>query len=254
MRFCIRREIDFSNTEERLRKVQGIPIEIAFPRKLEYFIEHRQKLMDVRRALRRFSIPVRSVHAPHGELAGKDFMDWARIAIGFAESVGAEIVVFHPETLSHEKGREDQTTALQNIKREQERTKVLISLETFREKDRVLTPDEIMENQLPMVIDTSLIPKTEITWIMESYHTHVSNIHLSAVSEGVEQQACARHFRPIDSDPFCLDILDRLQELGWNGLVTLEYLPWLSNKSMEDRLLLERIYQYSQAAAADSSR
>jgi sugar phosphate isomerase/epimerase len=254
MRFCIRREIDFFNTEERLRRVQGIPIEIAFPRELEYFLEHRQKLMDVKRTLRRFSIPVRSVHAPHGDLAGNDFSNWAPVAIGFAEAVGAEIVVFHPETLSHRKGRDDQTTALQNIKREQERTGVLISLETFREKDRVLTPDEIMENHLPMVLDTSLIPKTEITWIMESYHTHVSNIHLSAVSEGAEQHACVRQFRPIDSDPFCLDILDRLHELGWNGLVTLEYLPWLSSKSMEDRLLLERIYQYSQAAAADTKR
>lgn len=254
MRFCIRREVDFSTIEERLRKVQGIPIELAFPRDLDSFLERRHKLLDVRRSLRRFSIPVRSVHAPHGALAGRDFPTWASVIVGFAESVGAEIVVFHPETMTHEKGPGDVATALENIKQVQAKTKVLVALETLREKDRVLTPDEIMEKQLPMVIDTSLIPKSEITWIMESYHTHVSNIHLSAVSAGVEQQACARQFRPVDSDPFCLDVLDRLHELGWNGLVTLEYLPWLSSKSMEDRLLLERIYQYNQPAAADSSR
>jgi len=39
-----------------------------------------------------------------------------------------------------------------------------------------------------------------------------------------------------------MDLLDRLQELGWQGLVTLEYMPWLHAKVLEDRKLLERIY------------
>ena len=254
MRFCIRREIDFINTEERLKKVQGIPIEIAFPRNLSHFLKHHHALLEIRKLLRRFTIAVRSVHAPHGSLAAPDFRTWASIVIGFAEAVDAEMVVFHPETSQQENRQEEQTAALYNINREQERTTVRISLETLREKDRILTPDEIMKHQLTMVLDTSLIPKTEITWIVESYHSCVSNIHLSAVSSGDEQQACARQFRPVDSDPFCLDILDRLHELGWNGLITLEYLPWLSTKSMEDRLLLERIYQYNQAAVNDTSR
>lgn len=254
MRFCIRREIDFVNNEERLKKVQGIPIEIAFPRDLSYFLQHHHLLLEIRKHLRRFNIAVRSVHAPHGSIAGGDFRNWAPIVLGFAEGVGAEIAVFHPETSQQENRQDEQNAAIENIKREQVKTTVRISLETLREKDRILTPDDIMQNQLFMVLDTSLIPKTEITWIVESYHSCVSNIHLSAVSAGDEQQACARQFRPVDSDPFCLDILDRLQELGWNGLITLEYLPWLSTKSMEDRLLLERIYEFNQTAAGDSSR
>jgi sugar phosphate isomerase/epimerase len=246
MRFCIRREIDFASTEERLRKVQGIPIEIAFPPKIEEFLEGRLGLMEVRRCLAEFEIPVRSVHAPHGDLATSDFRNWAPIVAGFAEAVAAEIVVFHPEIRPEGSREEHLATCLDNIKFLQERTNVLVSLETFREHDRVLTPDDIMKNNLPMVLDTSLIPKTEITWIMESYHTHVSNIHLSAVSSGSDRHESTRQFRPIDNDPFCLDILDRLNELKWNGVVTLEYLPWLSNKSVEDRMLLERIYQYNQ--------
>jgi hypothetical protein len=39
-----------------------------------------------------------------------------------------------------------------------------------------------------------------------------------------------------------MDVLDRLQELQWGGLVTLEYMPWLHAKVLEDRKLLERIY------------
>jgi len=44
---------------------------------------------------------------------------------------------------------------------------------------RVLMPDEIMQNQIAMVLDTSRLPKSEITWVIESYHTHIVNLHLS---------------------------------------------------------------------------
>jgi hypothetical protein len=76
----------------------------------------------------------------------------------------------------------------------------------------------------------------------------VMNVHLSAVAYGNEHPAAARQFRPIDNDPFCMDILDRLHELGWNGMVTLEYLPWFSSKSVQDRHILERIYHGGESA------
>jgi len=224
--------------------VEGVPIEIALPPKLEDYLEHRHRLQDVKRLLKQFKIPVRSVHAPHGHLADESFKQWAPGVVGFAEAIGADIVVFHPETRSHDTRQDEQTTAILNIKYVQDRTQALVALETFWEKDRVLTPDEIMENRLPMVLDTSLIPKPEITWIMESYRTHVVNVHLSAVKPGNNEHRASRQFMPVDSDPFCLDLLDRFQELGWDGVVTLEYLPWLSCKSLEDRHLLERIYRH----------
>ncbi len=249
MRFCIRREISFANSEERLRRVEGVPIEIALPPKIEDFLEHRQLLINVARQLKEFGIPVRSVHAPHGPMADDAFRNWAPSVAGFAESVGAEIAVFHPERRHNGNGADGQSAALTNMQYLRNRTSVTVALETFWENDRVLTPDDIMEHHLPMVLDTSLVPKPEITWILESYHTHIVNVHLSAVAPPGEMQVGTRQFRPVDSDPFCLDILDRFQELTWNGVVTLEYMPWLASKSMEDRLLLERIYrpyQYQQ--------
>lgn len=242
MRFCIRREINFANSEERLRRVEGVPIEIALPPKIDDFLEHRLLLLTLTKQLKQYQIPVRSVHAPHGAMANNAFKNWAPSVIGFAESIGAEIAVFHPERRAGKRGNGEQATALRNMQYIQNRTRVTIGIETFWEDDRVLTPDEIMDHHLPMVLDTSLIPKPEIIWILESYHTHIVNVHLSAVAPPGEAHAAIRHFRPVDTDPFCLDILDRFQELSWDGVVTLEYMPWLAGKSLEDRLLLERIY------------
>ncbi len=68
------------------------------------------------------------------------------------------------------------------------------------------------------------------------------NIHLSAVIRDRALKGIARQHQPIDRDGFCMDLLDRLQELGWYNVVTLEYMPWLHEKVLEDRKLLERIY------------
>ncbi len=242
MRFCVRREIGLTNSEERLSRFKNIPIEIALPPDLDDFLENRHRLSDVRLYVDRFNIPVRSVHAPHGDLAGQRFRDWAEEVVGLAVALGAETAVFHPEARPGDIRSGDRSAAIENIKFLQDQAQVTVAVETFWGEDIVLTPDEIMTHRLPMVLDTSRIPKPAITWIMESYHTHVRNVHLSAVTPIGEHPAAARQFRPIDNDPFCMDVLDRLHELGWNGVVTLEYLPWLSSKSVEDRSLLEQIY------------
>ena len=246
MRFCIRKEIGFNNSEERLQKVRGVPIELALPPDINDFVQDRHGLVEVKKQLARFRIPVLSVHAPHGHLADETFKSWAPQVVGFAESIGCGTVVFHPEKRSDAMRKDLHATVLLNMKHVQDRTRVLIAIETFWDLDRVLTPDEIMEHHMPMVLDTSLIPKSEITWIIESYHTHVVNVHLSAVAPGGEREEAGRQFRPIDNDPFCLDLLDRLHELKWKGVVTLEYQPWMSGKSVEDRQLLERIYHLQQ--------
>jgi len=242
MQFCIRREIDLNNCEERLKKVKGVPIELALPPRLEDFLPHKDRLADLQRLLYTLEIPVQSVHAPHGHLAAETFRDWSRVVVDFAESVRAPIVVFHPEVHLPEVRRERQAAALLNLKHVQDRTKVVIALETFWDADRVMMPDEIMEHHIPLVLDTSRIPRSEITWIIESYHTHIANVHLSAMAPGATREDVVKQFRPIDNDAFCLDLLDRLFELEWSGVVTLEYMPWLSEKQIEDRQLLERIY------------
>jgi len=240
MRFCIRRGIDFANSRKQLEQVRGVPIELALPTSLDSHLRDQHLLVDVERQIRELDIPVCSVHAPHGELGHGSFRNWAGRIIQFAEALGSEMLVFHPE--ERQEGRKnEQSSALLNIKYLQDRTEVTIAVETLWDKERVLTPDEIMEHRLPMVLDTSYIPKPEVTWIIESYRTHLVNLHLSAVTPGGGRTA-GRQFRPIDNDPFCMDLLDRLHELGWDGVVTLEYLPWLAGKAIEDRKLLEQIY------------
>jgi sugar phosphate isomerase/epimerase len=245
MRFCIRCEIDLSNSEERLRKVCGVPVEISVGLLMRQLLENRHWLMDIRRQVQELGISVLSVHVPLVSFTDELFRKGARLIIAFAEAVGAEVVVFQPGGKLHGNRTDEQAAMLQNIKVLQDRTKVTIALETFWEGDSVLTPDEIMENCLPMVLDTSIIPKTEITWIVESYRTHIVNVHLSAVIPGGGEHKAGRQYRPVENDAFCLDVLDRLYDLEWHGIVTLEYMPWLADKSIEDRKLLEHIYSYS---------
>jgi hypothetical protein len=241
MRFCIRQQITYANSDGRLRKLQGVPIELALPPELDEFLKGKERLADVAAQVKAYKVPVYSVHAPDGHLADGTFLDWAGRVVQIAESVGAGIMVLHPEPVPS--GRVgDQQAVLENIRHLQDRTKVTIAMETFWDTARALTPDAIMEHQIPMVLDTSRLPKSEITWAIEAYHTNIVNIHLSAVTHDRGLKGIARQHQPVDRDGFCMDILDRLQELGWYNVVTLEYMPWLHSKVLEDRKLLERIY------------
>ncbi|MDH4163270.1 MAG: sugar phosphate isomerase/epimerase [Nitrospirota bacterium] len=242
MRFCVRRQIEFSNSNARLKKLEGVPIELAFPSDVDEFQHGRDRLAEVEKQVRSYRVPVFSVHAADGNLADDAFLDWAGRTVQFAEAVNAGIVVLHPEIAAAGRKKEEHQPVLDNIQHLQDRTKVTIAVETFWDKKRVLPPDLIMSHQLPMVLDTSRLPKSEITWVIETYHTHIVNLHLSAVIRDRELKGIARKHQPIDRDGFCMDILDRLQELNWGGVVTLEYMPWLHDKVLDDRKLLERIY------------
>ena len=242
MYFCIRRQIEYSNSDERLSKLQGIPIELALPQELDEFLKGKDRLPDIERQARDYQVPVYSVHAPDGHLADSDFVEWAGKVIQFAESVGSGITVFHPEVIGPDGGDLDHLTVVENIRHLQERTQVVMAVETLWNSRRILTPEQIMKEGLPMVLDTSHLPKPEITWVIESYHTHIVNLHLSAVTRDRELKGFAKRYQPVELDPFCLDLLDRLQELEWNGVVTLEYMPWFHAKVLEDRRLMDRIY------------
>ncbi len=241
MRFCIRQQISYANSADRLRKLQGVPIELALPSELDEFLEGKDRLDDVAGQVKSFQVPVYSVHAPDGHLADGTFLDWAGTVAQLAEAVNAGIMVLRPEPL-HSGQAGDHRAALDNILRLQDRTPVTIAIQTFWDTARVLTPDAIMRHQIPMVLDTSRLPKPEILWAVETYHTHIVNVHLSAVTRDRGLKGIVRQHQPIDRDGFCMDLLDRLQELGWSHVVTLEYMPWLLDKVMEDRGLLDRIY------------
>ena len=247
MYFCIRRQIEYANSDERLSKLQGVPIELALPEDLDAFLKDKDRLQDIERQVKDHQVPVYSVHGPDGHLADADFIDWAGKVVQFAEAVGSGIAVFHPEAVGPDSGDLDHLSVVENIRHLQERTRVVIAVETLWNSKRVLTPDLIMKESLPMVLDTSNLPKPEITWVLESYHTHIVNLHLSAVTRERGLKGVAKKFQPVERDNFCLDLLDRLQELEWNGVVTLEYMPWLHAKVLEDRDLLDRIYGMGRA-------
>lgn len=242
MRFCIRQPLTFENSDDKLRKIAGVPVELSFPQDLAEFLRGKDRLDEIARQTKEHQVPVYSVHAPDGHLADEDFIDWAGRAAQFAEAVGAGIVVLHPERVAPGEAAAKLPGALENIQHLQDRTRVTIAVETFWGAPRVMPPDAIMQHQLPMVLDTSYLPKPEITWVIESYHTHIVNLHLSSVIRDKELKGIARQHQPIDRDGFCMDLLDRLQELEWAGIVTLEYMPWLHAKVLEDRKLLEQIY------------
>jgi sugar phosphate isomerase/epimerase len=242
MYFCIRRQIDYGNSGDRLSKLQRIPIELSLPLDLDAFLKDKEFLPAIEKQVRDYQVPVYSVHAPEGQLAGDRFIDWAGKIVQFAEAVGSGIAVFHPEAAGPDSGDLDSHSVVENIRHLQDRTSVVIGVETLWNAKRVLTPDDIMKESLPMVLDTSHLPKPEITWVIESYHTHIINLHLSAVTRDRELKGFPKKYQPVERDAFCLDLLDRLQELEWNGVVTLEYMPWLHTKVLEDRKLLDRIY------------
>jgi hypothetical protein len=192
--------------------------------------------------VKEFNVPVESVHAPDGHLADNTFAEWAGMVVEVAEAVGAPIVVLHPEPVPKGTAGPDHQAVIDNIQLLQDRTGVTVAMETFWDVPRVLMPDEIMQSQMPMVLDTSRMPKSEIMWVVETYHTHIVNLHLSSVIRDRGLGGIERQHQPVERDGFCMDVLDRLQELQWGGLVTLEYMPWLHAKVLEDRKLLERIY------------
>jgi hypothetical protein len=242
MRFCVRHSVDFADCSSRLSKAEGVPIELAFTQELDEFLKGKDRLPDVLRQVTEHQVPVYAVQAPEGPLADAAFPEWAGEVVRFGEAVGAGIVVFRPEAADAGAAGKEVTMALENIRNLQARSRPILAVGTFRDRLRLLSPDEIMRHQLPLVLDTSQLPKSEITWIVEAYHARVVNLHLSAVIRDEELEGIEWKHQPIDRDGFCLDVLDRLQELGWNGLVTLDYMPWLFAKVVEDQMLLERIY------------
>jgi hypothetical protein len=95
---------------------------------------------------------------------------------------------------------------------------VIISVETFSGKCRVFQPEEIMEEKLPMTLDTAHIhDNTRIMNIISKYWQHIPVVHLSARGQ-------YENHLPIDL--FCIQVVRKLVSLKWSGSITLEYLPW----------------------------
>lgn len=240
--FCIRQEINLHDIEERLSGLKGIPIELALPHKLENYKLQRTKMTELGKYMIENDIIVYSVHAPQGHLSSQDFVGWARETVKLAESVGARVVIFHPENVKKFGKADKQMIALRNIRQLQRETEVKVAIETFGGLKRILTPENIMQNGLPMILDTAHLFEERTFEIIDKYHSNIISVHLSEKRFDEVESESMPHM-PIKELGF--KILDRLKELNWKGVVTLEYLPKYHDRLIKDRQMLEEMYTTS---------
>lgn len=239
MNFAIRREVDLSTYRHNLKGLEGIPIELALPYRLDEFLKGTSQLQVLAAFVRDTGIISPSVHAPQGRIADDNFLFWARDVVLFAEVVGARSLVFHPESVRKDQRENLQMLAVRRVRELQRETAVRICVETFGSPKRVLLPEEVGERGLWMVLDTSHVFQDRARDLIERYHETIAAVHLSELREDATTGEVRPHM-PVQS--FGIDVLRLLQEKGWSGTVTLEYLPEYHNRLLPDRQALEGLF------------
>jgi sugar phosphate isomerase/epimerase len=223
MKFCIRRNVHFDDFDRWFSGLKGIPLELALPHDMQEFWSVVGRFGELAAYVRDNGFLVNSVDAPHGRLSGNAFMAWGPQVTRLAERTGAGLVVYHPEgNIARVRKPRFQATALGNIKALQGRTPVTVAIETFGKKSRIFTPSEIMEHSLPMVLDTGHVDEGYAFELIEQYSGNIVAVHLSANSIDPTSGRVMNHL-PVES--YGIEVLKALQARGWNGTVTLEYLP-----------------------------
>jgi sugar phosphate isomerase/epimerase len=239
MPFAVRREVTLEDHEQDLKGLQGIPIELALPYQLKYYLQNRDKLGALATYVKDQAVICASVHATQGRLTDDGCMSWAGETVRFAEAVGAEVVVFHPEATRKDERANLQIIALRNIRDLQRGTAVRICVETFGSAKRVLLPEEVGEKGLWMVLDTSHVFQDRALDLIERYHGTIAAVHLSEMRLD-EKTGEKRPHMPVTG--FGLEVLRLLQEKGWHGVVTLEYLPDHHDQLLPDRQALADLF------------
>jgi len=238
MQFSIRREVGFSTYQQDLAGLQGVPIELAFPHRLDEHLEGCAGIGKLAAFVKNNGIVCPSVHAPQGRLTHGGFLSWARDVVAFSEDVGARTVVFHPETVP-KIGRTDlQLVAVRHLMELQRETRVQIAVEAFRNAKRVLTPEEVGERGIWMVLDTSHVFEDRALDLMSRYHRTIAGVHLSEMR--ADDTGAVRPHMPVTD--FAFTVLDALKARDWEGTVTLEYLIEYHSQLVPDRAALEALY------------
>ncbi len=242
MKFGIRREVDLNDIRGRLPvELFGVPIELALPWKKDDYMQQREYLPALVEHLKSSDIVVQNIHATQGRLSDPDVMVWGLDAIRLAEAAGAHVVVFHPDNVKKDAKANQQILIMQNIRRLQRQSdKVTVAIETFGGPKRSFTPEEIIDKGLPMVLDTSHLFQDRTMQIIDKYHSGVVSVHLSEERYDEQEKKSMPHM-PIED--FGFKVLDLLAEKEWDGVVTLEYLPWHHHRLLPDRIMLERKYE-----------
>jgi hypothetical protein len=238
MHFSIRREAGFTTYEQDLKGLTGIPIELALPYKLEEYLKGSGNLGALAAFVRQAGISCPSVHAPQGRLTDDGFMSWALETVRFAEAVGALSLVFHPENVPVLERPNLQRQAVRHLRQLQRETKLRICVETFGNRKRVLTPEEVEEREMWMVLDTSHVHLNRILALVKRYHRGIAGVHLSELRK--DEKGEERPHLPVET--YGIDVLDELKLRGWEGTVTLEYLFEYHGQLLPDRDTLEALY------------
>jgi sugar phosphate isomerase/epimerase len=239
MKFSIRRDVSFTSYAQDLSGLDGIPIELALPYKLEDFLTGMDRLDDLAAFVLSHNIVVNSVHAPQGRLSDESFFSWALPTVQFAQKVGASVAVFHPESVPKLSKPSAQTMALGNLKRLKRETDIVVAIETFGNAKRVLTPEETIELDLPMILDTSHLFVRRIFEIIQRYPRGIVGVHLSEMRYDDTAGYDLPHL-PVAS--YGIEVLEALRAKNWSGNVTLEYLPQFHDRLIPDRQVLEELF------------
>ncbi len=217
--------------DERLKGV-SFPIELALPSRYEWWKEAAISLDGMIERLKSKNIVYSTIHATHAKINNDDFLAWGRQTIKIAEAVGAKTITVHPNRVSKKNKIDFQEIARNNLRRLKHNTFVSVAIETFTGHDRIFRPDEIIDANLPMTLDTSHIHDNDmIMRIIDDYWMSIPVVHLSA------RNSTGQHL-PIDM--FCIKVVRNLANLGWEGTIVLEYLPWHHYRLSQDVKLIEQ--------------
>lgn len=217
IKFGIRQSFDrIEQIEERFSH-RDVPIELALPYYWGIYEPIRGHLREIADRIEVFHTDVLGIHAVQAPITDGKFRIWGKEIADFAKLLGVKTITLHPNNVNKDKVMQE--SALENLKyfADLYKNEIIFCIETFEGKRRVITPDETVNFNLPMTLDTAHIRDEKKIWSMvKSYKQNIKNIHLSA------KEGNKRHL-PIDN--FCKEIVNYLIESKWSGNVILEYLP-----------------------------
>jgi sugar phosphate isomerase/epimerase len=220
----------FNEMEPHFKSID-FPVELALPWKYqEYWVPIEKKLDKVIAFFKQSPVEILSIHATQGRISEESFLSWGSQTLELARELGVTDITIHPNLIKGDREFQQMAT-LRMIKRMG--GEELFSIETFSGYRRLFTPQEIMDQDLPMTLDIAHIHDQDFVMeIIERHHRKIKTVHLSAVGEG-------EHHLPIND--FCISVVARLKELNWSGPVQLEYLPWHHYRVRED---IQALRQY----------
>lgn len=233
IKFGIRQSFNkIEQVEERYSNIK-VPVEVALPYYWDIYEPIRVHLTEIADKIRSYRTEVLSVHAVQSYITDENFLIWGKEIADFAKAINTTNITLHPNNVK--KGKSAQEYAIRNLKyfADLYKDEIVFCIETFKGSRRVFTPDEIVNFNLPMTLDTSHIHDDKKIWgLLKDYGENIKNVHLSA-KDGNKQHL------PIDN--FCKEVVIYLMKNKWNGNVILEYLPEFHNRLLTDLEFLQTI-------------